>query len=591
MIQRKNSLYLFLLAIFINIFACTAVLAETQKTTLIAGQSFQVVADEYIDTFYFPTHPTDATAAGIHDYDNQLEDYSKSGITKKITLLKKFLSRINAIHSASLTEQMQGDRQLLLNNINSQLLTLEKIRPWEKNPDVYSSGITNSAFVIMERKFASTNDRLRSLIAREKLMPAVLNEAHKNLKNPPKIYTEIAIEQLPGLITFFQKDVPLAFTDASDEELKKQFAISNADVIKALTNYQTWLKKDILPRSHGDFRIGKKAFEQKLKYDEMVDLSLDKLVSIDIKNMHQNQIEFNKIAKEIDPNKSPDQVLAELGANHPDPDKLLSSFSANFDTLIAFIKDKKIITIPSDVRPIMEETPPFMRAMTFASMDTPGPFEKSAKEAYFNVTLPEKNWSETETNQFMSQFNYPTITSVAVHETYPGHYIQFLWVQNIDDRVRKLFGATSNSEGWAHYCEQMMLDAGLAEASTKNAKEAKMLRLGQLQEALLRNARFIVGIKMHTGQMTFNQAIDFFVKEGRQSRKVGTVETKRGTSDPTYLYYTLGKLQILKLRADLEKKEGKDFNLQQFHDDFMRQGYPPIKIVRKALLHDDSETL
>jgi uncharacterized protein (DUF885 family) len=244
------------------------------------------------------------------------------------------------------------------------------------------------------------------------------------------------------------------------------------------------------------------------------------------------------------------------------------------------------------VRPIVEETPPFMRATTFASMDTPGPYETVAKEAYFNVTLPEAGWSKQRTQEFMAQFSYPVISTIATHEAYPGHYIQFLWMHHLDDRVRKLLGANTDVEGWAHYCEQMMLDEGLAQFEFPNDKHQQLLlRLGQLQDALLRNARFIVGIKLHTGQMTMDQAIDFFVREGYQSRAVGEVETKRGTSDPTYLYYTLGKLQILKLRADLAAKEGKDFNLMQFHNAFMQQGFAPIKIVREAMLHDSSPTL
>jgi uncharacterized protein (DUF885 family) len=172
--------------------------------------------------------------------------------------------------------------------------------------------------------------------------------------------------------------------------------------------------------------------------------------------------------------------------------------------------------------------------------------------------------------------------------------VQFLWTNYAPlSKVRKLIGANTNIEGWAHYCEQMMLDAGYGQPGTgaKDEREAHLIRLGQLQDALLRDARFIVGIKMHTGEMTFDQAVDLFVKEGYQSRSVGTVETKRGTSDPTYLYYTLGKLQILKLRADLEKRQGSNFSLQRFHDDFMRQGGAPIKIVRQALLGDNSPTL
>jgi uncharacterized protein (DUF885 family) len=246
------------------------------------------------------------------------------------------------------------------------------------------------------------------------------------------------------------------------------------------------------------------------------------------------------------------------------------------------------------VQPTLEETPPFMRATTQASMDSPGPFEKNSTTAYFNVTLPEKNWTPEHIAEHMTAFNMGTIISTSVHEAYPGHYVQFLWVKYGDlSQVRKILTANTNVEGWAHYCEQMMLDEGYGQPGTgaKDERETKLIRLGQLQDALLRDARFIVGIKMHTGVMSFDQAVDFFVSDGYQSRSVATVETKRGTSDPTYLYYTLGKLQILKLREDLRNKEGASFSLQGFHDDFMRQGGAPIKIVRRALMGDDSPTL
>ena len=554
--------------------------------------AFAALADEFFDNYYFPSNPTLATQTGIHKYDDKLEDYSRAQIDKEIAELKKYEARFAALDPAPLGEMTRGDRDLVLNNIHSTLLTLETIRPWEKNPDTYSSGITNSAFVIMERKFAPSAERLRLLVAREKQMPAVFDAARANLKNPPKIFTEIALEQLPGLIDFFKQDVPSAFADVDDAALKKQFAESNAAVIKALGDYAAWLKKDVLPKSNGDFRLGAQTYAKKLQYDEMVDLPLDKLVEIDMANLRANQAQFAKVAKELEPNKTPQQVLAELGADHPDPKKLLDTFRGTFDGLTKFIADKQVITIPSKVRPTLEETPPFMRATTFASMDTPGPYETEAKEAYFNVTLPESSWDKKRVGEFMAQFSYPVITVVAAHEAYPGHYVQFLWMQQIHDRVRKLLGANTNVEGWAHYCEQMMLDEGLAQSLfPSDARQQKLLRLGQLQDALLRNARFIVGIKLHTGQFTFDQAVDFFVKEGYQSRAVGTVETKRGTGDPTYLYYTLGKLEILKLRADVETKRGAAFNLKQFHDEFMQQGFAPIKIVRHTMLGDDSPTL
>jgi len=557
-----------------------------------ANAAFMRLADEFFDHYYFPTNPTTATLSGIHDYDTRLEDFSRAAIDRQIATLKDYLHRVEAVDVKTLDEQTRGDRELVLNYIRGTLLTLETIKPWQKNPDSYSSGITNSAFSILERKFASPDDRLRDLIAREKLMPGVLQQARANLAHPPKIYTQIALQQLPGSTDFFARDVPAAFAEVKDKALSDAFARANAAVVKALKNYQAWLKKTLLAQSDGDFRLGAETYRKKLAFDEMVDTPLDRLLEIDTENMRRNQAEFARVAKELEPGKSAKEVLAEMAADHPAPDKLLETFKGTFDGLIAFIKNRHIITIPSEVRPILEETPPFMRAITFASMDTPGPYETVAKEAYFNVTLPEACWDRKHVDEFMAQFSYPVISAIATHEAYPGHYVQFLWMQNVHDRVRKLLGCSSNAEGWAHYSEQMMLDEGLAQAVYPNdARQQKLLRLGQLQDALLRNARFIVGISLHTGAFTFDQGVDFFVNEGYQSRAVGDVETKRGTADPTYLYYTLGKLQILKLRADLEARQGKAFNLQQFHDAFMQQGFAPIRIVRRAMLGDESPTL
>jgi uncharacterized protein (DUF885 family) len=425
---------------------------------------------------------------------------------------------------------------------------------------------------------------LQSVIARERQIPAVFEAARANLKNPPRIYTEVAIEQLPGIVSFFQNDVPAAFKQVTDPKLLADFQNSNAAVIDALNSYLAYLKNDLLPRSHGDFRLGADRFRKKLLYEEMVDLPLDKLVEIGMADLRRNQEAFKQTAAKIDPGKTPRQILDEATHDHPAPDHLLQSFRDVLGGLKDYITAQQIITIPSPVLPILEETPPFMRALTTASMDTPGPYEKVAKEAFFNVTLAEPSWTPKEVEEHMESFNRGTIISTAIHEAYPGHYVQFLWMQTIPSKVRKLLGANSNAEGWAHYCEQMMLDEGYGNGDLK-------LRLGQLQDALLRNARYIVGIQMHTGHMTYEQGIDFFVQEGYQTRALGERETKRGTSDPTYLYYTLGKLEILKLREDYKKMRGDAFTLHEFHDRFMREGTPPIKIVRKALLGNDSPVL
>ncbi len=556
-------------------------------------EEFQKISDEYFDQVYFPNQPSSGTVAGYHQYDSKLEDFSQIRIKAEVAELNHFADRVSAIPSASLDQTTRGDRQMMLGEIHSRLLTLQVIRPWAKDADNYSSTCAGAAFTLMERKFAPADDRLRSLIAREKEMPGLMAEARTNLLNPPRIFTEIAIEQLPGIVSFFQHDVPAAFTDVTDPALKSEFAQTNAAVISALNDYLAWLKTDLLPRSNGDFRIGADTFSKKLQYDEMVDLPLPRLLEIGYADMRQNQQHFAEIAKDLEPNKTPREVLEELGSQHPAPDHLIPAFTATFTSLLDFIRSHHIVTIPSDVRPVVEETPPFMRATTQASMDSPGPYETHATTSYFNVTLPDPSMTPAQVEGYMHSFNIGTVISTSVHEAYPGHYTQYLYSSRFPSRVRKILSATTNVEGWAHYTEQMMLDNGYGQPGTgaKDEREAKFFRLGQLQDALLRNARFIVGIQMHTGNMSYEQAVDFFQKEGYQPRETAEVEAKRGAGDPTYLYYTLGKLEIMKLRTDLMKKQGAAFSLQEFHDEFLSQGFPPIKIVREALLGDDSPAL
>jgi uncharacterized protein (DUF885 family) len=543
------------------------------------AQSWDKLVDRYFDEAVFRYNPSAATSNGFHNFDSALEDYSQSAVRQQIAVLGQFEREINAFRGAP-----ADDRALLLTNIHSTLLSLQSIRMWEKNPDQYSSTASNAAFVIMSRKFAPADVRLTSLIAREKQMPKLFADARANLKNPPKIYTEVALDQLPDIVSFFEKDVPLAFKDVTDRALLDEFHKTNATVVRELNSYQAWLKNDVLPRSNGDFRLGADNYRKKLLYDEMVDIPLDKLLEIGFADLRRNQQWFRDTAKKIDATVTPRQILEQAEKNHPAPDKLLQVFRDTLEGLRTYIAQHKIATIPSPVLPIVEETPPFARALTFASLDMPGPYEKVAKEAFFNVTLPEKSWTPKAVEEHMAAFNRGVIISTAVHETYPGHYLQGMWLDRAPSKTRKLTAANTYVEGWAHYCEQMMLDEGYGNGDLT-------LRLGQLQDALLRNARYIVGIEIHTGKMTFEQGVDFFVKEGFQTRTNGERETKRGTSDPTYLYYTLGKLEIMKLREDYRKAKGSAFSMEEFHNKFLSQGMPPIKIVRRAMLGNDSPVL
>ena len=552
-----------------------------RTTTAAAGSgdaAFRDLAGEILE-FTYKQNPSNATYLGIHKYDDLIADYSAAAVKSEAEAIKSFQTRLNDVDAEALSPEAQLDLQQTKQTLDGMLLRDETIRPWAKDPDIYSSGITNDAFVMISRTFAPPEQRLKSLTARLKLMPNVLAEARKNLDNPPRVYTEIAIDQLDGNRDFFALDVPAAFADVKDAALLADFKTAKDAVIAALNDYKAWLESDLLPRSNGAFAYGADTYAKVLAADEMVTTPLPDLLAIAADDLKRNQQAFAEAAGKVDPTKPPSDVLAEVAKDFPPASQLLAVTQADLDSLAVFVRDKQIIDLPPAPPAKVVETPPFLRATTSASMDTPGPFEKVATEAYFNMTLPDPTWSQAEQDDFMSQWYRPMISNVSVHEVWPGHYVQFLYAKDYPSDVRKVFSTASNFEGWAHYCEQMMLDEGL------HADDPRY-RLAQVQDALLRDVRFIVGIKMHTEGMTIQQAQDMFVNEAYQPEPVAESEAKRGTSDATYGYYTMGKLMILKLREDYKAKMGDAYSLKDFHDAFIKLGPLPLPLIRKAMLGD-----
>lgn len=570
--------------LLVTVFAALALGASSLATAAPAGAeaAYQKVAAEILQDLY-ARNPTYATALGLHEYDGRLEDYSRAAVDDEDRAIAQFKKALEAIDPQGLTQTSRLDREVLLHSLDSRRIRNDEIRGWAKNPDNYSSGITGAAFVIISRDYAPAAERLKSLIAREKAMPAVLQEARRNLDNPPRIYTEIAIDQLDGNQGFFRTTVVEAFADVKDPALLAEFKQANDAVIAALGDYKAWLQKDLLPRSNGSYAWGADVYRRMLMANEMIDTPLDVLLAKAEANLKANQALFAETARKIDPTKSPLEVLDALQKDHPKPENLLAETQAELDSIGRFMTEHHIVTIPPGSPPAqVKETPPFMRATTSASMDTPGPFEKAKLRGFYNMTLPDPSWNAEQTEDFMRQWFYPLITNVSVHEVWPGHYLQFLYASQFPTDVRKVLGASANVEGWAHYCEQMVIDEGYH-------ADKPAYRLAQLQDALLRNARFIVGIKMHTQGMTYEQALEFFQKEGYQPKSLAVSESKRGTSDALYGYYTMGKLAILKLRADYQKKLGPAYRLQDFHDRFIALGPLPLPLVREAMLGERGE--
>ncbi|WP_458319206.1 DUF885 domain-containing protein [Mycolicibacterium brisbanense] len=543
--------------------------------------AFQQLTAEILG-YTYRQNPSHATSLGIHKYDDVIADYSAAAVAADTEAVKAFRERLDGIDADTLTLDNQLDLEQTEHALDGILLQNEVIRRWAKDPDLYSSGITNDAFVMISRNFAPPEQRLRSLTNRLKLMPTALSAARDNLDDPPRIYTQIAIDQLDGNRDFFAKDVPAAFTEVKDKTLLDDFAKANAGVIAALDDYKVWLQNDLLPRSNGSFAYGADTYRKVLAADEMITTPLPDLLNIAEADLKRNQQAFDDAAHAIDPAKAPLDVLADVQKDYPPPAQLLAVTQSNLDSVEQFVRDKQIVDVPPAPAARVVETPPFLRATTSASMDIPGPFEKVATEAYFNMTLPDPTWPKPEQDEFMAQWYRPAISNVSVHEVWPGHYLQFLYAKDYPSDIRKVFGAASNFEGWAHYCEQMMLDEGLHGGDPRD-------RLAQLQDALLRDVRFIVGIKMHTEGMTVEQAQQMFVGQAHEPAPVAESEAKRGTSDATYGYYTMGKLAILKLRDDYKAKMGDAYSLKAFHDAFVKIGPLPLPLIRKAMLGETGD--
>ncbi len=541
-------------------------------------EALQKIGDDYI-AYLFKTEPPRATSAGVHTYDNELGDYSAQSVAEDIKSKKEYLDRLKSVDFQALSVNSKIDWNLLVGDISSSLLDNEVRQFWKMDPDLYSSVATRGVFSLIQRDFAPLESRLKCVIEREKRIPSVLQDGKKNLDPAvvPPIYNDIALEQLPGMIEFFEKTLPGTFDRVKDEALLREFGDNNAKVVAALKDYQAFVKTALKDKSKGTFVLGEDHFVKKLKCDELIEEQLDDILAKGEKELKRLQGEFRRVAKELDPKVDAVTAFESISSDHPTGDKLLDATRGVLEDIRKYCVEKPICTIPSEERARIDETPSFNRALSFASMDTPGPFEKKAREAFYYVTLPEKNWDAKRIEEHLRSYSYGDLINTSVHEAYPGHYVQFLWVNSAPTTVRKLFGCMSNDEGWAHYCEQMMLDEGYRDGDSK-------LRLVQIHDALLRNCRYIVGIKMHTRGMTVDEGIKFFMDEGFQEKSNAERETKRGTADPTYLVYTYGKLQILALRKEVEAKDGKNYSIRAFHDDFLKEGYPPVSLVRAKML-------
>jgi uncharacterized protein (DUF885 family) len=529
------------------------------------------------------TFPARAANLGLHGYDGLVTDYAPSAIARRVSDLTAYRAELAAIAPGEPPSQEWLDYELLRLAIERELFEWETLRDWARNPMGYVSACDVSNYI--KRNYAPLPTRLKAITAHLGRVPGLLAQARTNLERPmPRTFAQVSLEITRGTVTFLREELPAQLTAIAESELMSQFSVAQARAIAALESFAAWLQDEVLPQANEQFAIGVDAYRQLLRVGEGVELPLDQLLAMAQADLAHNKSEFEATARRISPDKSPAQVMQDIGRRHPAPADLIAEAQKMMETLRAFVIERGLVSIPYDMRPVVAETPAFLR-WAFAMMDTPGPFEQVAAEAFYYITPPEKEWTAEQVEAWLSLSNYDTLDDISIHEGWPGHYLHALHFKNSPTQVTKVIDTYSFWEGWAHYVEQMMVEEGYRNGDPR-------LRMAQLSEALLRDVRSVCAIGMHTQGMSVQEATRRFMQDAFMEELPARKEAERGTFDPGYLAYMLGKLMTLRLRQDYAREQGSAFTLRKFHDTFLSFGAPPIPLVRKMMLrHDDGQIL
>ena len=555
-----------------------------------ADPAFQKVSDQLIHEHY-ASRPLDGVALGWHQFDGRFLVPDRAAIRGEISRLRAADQLLTEISAPTLNGEERRDFQLLdllIAGARWRLSTLQD--PW-RNP-IFYAGLPDVS-VYLKRDFAPLNERVRLITAVLEQVPTHFAAARQQLEPIlARPLIETAIEMADGAAEFLSKDVALEAGKVGESKISTPFLAANQRAAKEFREYAVWLKSERLPHATDQFAIGRKAYAEMLA-NELISLPPERVLEVGERELKVEQNRFAATARSIDPTRPALEVFRAIQHEHPTEQSLLPDTRRTLEAIRAFVVKKGLVTIPSEVRPRVEPTLPPFRSSTFASMDTPGPFEAVAKEAYYYVTPVEPEWPANQKDEWLTAFNYYTTDVVSIHEAYPGHYVQFLALNaSAASPVAKVCTSYAFTEGWAHYCEQMLLDEGFGRetAPDRSAREtavrAAKYRLAQSSEALLRICRLCVSVRMHCQGMTVDEATRFFSDNSYYEEKPARSEARRGTHDPGYCFYTLGKLQLIKLRRDYQIQEGARFTLQKFHDAVLGQGAPPLRLLREILLKD-----
>jgi uncharacterized protein (DUF885 family) len=546
-----------------------------------AEMEYGAVAREFL-AWYLAANPTRATALGIHAHDHALPDLTAAAIARRGAALRGWLARLQAIPVEPLDPDSRFDHRILDHAIRAELLDLEEVRPWRSSPGAYVGPVAGGVSALAVREFAPLEVRVRALVSRLEAVPALLAAGRRNLTEVPESWIAPGVANARGTASFLRASLPGLLEGqgmaALDPELRRAMEDAALRAAAEMEAFADWMAGDLLPRASGDFRLGRELYERKLLYEEHFALSADSLREINRRAIDEYRARVEQVAAAVDPGRTAERIMDSIARLYPAPDRLVSTAARMVQETRAFVVERDIVTLPSDGLPTVRESPEYARG-GFASMSTPGPFETVATEAFYNVTNVDPAWTEEQRHQHLTYFNHAGLLGITVHEAFPGHFVQLLYRQFVPTDVRKVFAPATLVEGWAHYTEQMMVDEGLGGGDPG-------IRLGQLRRALQRHARWDAAVGMHAFGEEIPEVVERFAEIAYFAPFPALREVQRGTSDPMYLSYALGRMEILRLREDyrrMKEARGERFSLRDFHDAFLRLGLP-IPLAREAML-------
>jgi hypothetical protein len=515
-------------------------------------------------------HPAFAVNAGLHEYDGQLPDWSKSGLDKITTWLHSQRERAQAFDASALDKRQRFERDYLVAVIDGELFWLESAQEPYKNPSFYTDTLSPDIYV--SREYAPLKQRMRAYITYAEAVPKAVEQIRSNLRTPlPRTYAEFGRLYFGGLASSFQNDIPKVFASVKDAQLQAHFQTANASAIEAAKEMDAWFERQ-LQDANGSFVMGPAMFGKMLRETERVDIPLERLKEIGQRDLERNLAALREACQAYAPGESIEVCVKRVQMDKP-KDGPVQEARRQLNQLKSFVIEKNLVSIPGREEAIVKETPPYER-WNAAEIDIPGPYEKNVPSIYY-IAPPDPCWTPQEQQDYI--LNKFDLLITSSHEVWPGHFLQFMHSNRSASKIASVFVGYGFAEGWAHYCEEMMWEAGLGDGNPE-------VHIAQLLEALERNVRFISAIGLHTGAMTVEESQQMFREKAYMDSASARQQAARGTFDPAYINYTLGKLMIRKLRDDWTASCGSRDAWRAFHDEFLSYGGPPIPLVRSAML-------